>query len=69
MEEALYLAERARSGVSQGSILVPFLVNIFLNDPFLFTANSNLRNYADVNNLYATGQKLGEIKQILQEFI
>ena len=55
--------------MSQGSALVPFLVNIFLNDPFLFTTNSNLRNYADVNNLYATGQKLGEIKQILQEFI
>ena len=55
--------------MSQGSALVPFLVNIFLNDPFLFTTNSNLRNYVDVNNLYATRQKLGEIKQILQEFI
>ena len=49
----------------QSSILGTLLLNISLNDLFLITTNSKLSNYTDDNTLYASDQKLEEIKQIL----
>ena len=51
--------------MSQSSILGTLLLNISLNDLFLLTTNSKLSNYTDDNTLYASDQKLEEIKQIL----
>ena len=41
--------------VRQGSIDGLLLFNLFINDLFLFICFSTLSNYADDNNLFATG--------------
>ena len=46
------------SGVPQGSILRPLLLNTFLNDIFLFAKNSTLCNYADDNTQFSCEKHL-----------
>ena len=50
------------AGVLQSFFLGTLLLNIFLNDVFLFVANSNLCNYAIDNILYAINKKLHVVK-------
>ena len=55
-----------KTGVPQGSILGPLLLNIFINDIFLFVESSNVCNYADDNTLFAFGKTFDEVTRKLQ---
>ena len=50
--------------VSPGSVDRPLLFNLFINDLFLFICFSTLSNYADDNNLFATGTDIQLINQM-----
>ena len=54
------------TGLHQGSILGPLLLNIFLNDIFLFIYKCQLCNYADNNTLYKSGTNMRKIKNDLE---
>jgi retron-type reverse transcriptase len=54
------------TGVPQGSILVPILFNLFINDLTYFFENSDLINYADDNTISAFANTIRELIRTLE---
>ena len=52
--------------VPQGSVLDPFLFNIFLCGLFLIMNDADFANYADDNTSFFVGDNLSDVTLILQ---
>ena len=64
--KTLSLWPNITTGVPQGSILGPLLLNTYINDIFYFV-DSDIANYADDNTPYAIENKVDTLIQILEK--
>ena len=55
-----------KRGVPKESILGPLLLNVFINDIFMFIEKTEVCNFADDNTIYDCGEDLSNILENLK---